>query len=101
MADRAQPLSPVPGIAFATVVAVAILGTLLAVTLSAETGRGLGPPECAAIRFTLLQAALSAVLSVALAVPVARAMSRRRFAGRRGMIALLGAPFILPVIVAV
>ncbi len=101
MADRAQPLSPVPGIAFATVVAVAILGTLLAVALSAETGRGLGPPEWAAIRFTLLQAALSAVLSVALAVPVARALSRRRFAGRRVLIALLGAPFILPVIVAV
>src|SRR6056297_727633 len=101
MADRAQPLSPVPGIAFATVVAVAILGTLLAVALSAETGRGLGPPEWAAIRFTLLQAALSAALSVALAVPVARALSRRRFAGRRVLIALLGAPFILPVIVAV
>src|SRR6056297_3624453 len=101
MADRAQPLSPVPGIALATAVAVAILGILLAVALSAETGRGLGPPEWAAIRFTLLQAALSAALSVALAVPVARALSRRRFAGRRVLIALLGAPFILPVIVAV
>ena len=57
--------------------------------------------DLAALRFTLVQAALSAALSVALAVPVARALARRRFAGRGAVIALMGAPFVLPVIVAV
>jgi thiamine transport system permease protein len=38
---------------------------------------------------------------VSLAVPVARALARRRFWGRGALITLLGAPFILPVIVAV
>ncbi len=101
MADRAQPLSAWPGRTAAIGVAVLILGTLCAVALRAEAGRGLGPSDWAALRFTVLQATISAVLSVALAVPVARALARRRFPGRRILIALLGAPFILPVIVAI
>ncbi|MBK6466284.1 MAG: thiamine/thiamine pyrophosphate ABC transporter permease ThiP [Rhodobacter sp.] len=64
-------------------------------------GLSLSPADGAALRFTLLQAALSASVSVALAVPVARALARRRFAGRRALITLMGAPFLLPVIVAV
>jgi thiamine transport system permease protein len=55
----------------------------------------------AAIRFTLTQAFLSATLSILLAIPVARSLARRRFPGRSLLITLLGAPFILPVIVAV
>ena len=35
-----------------------------------------------------------------LAVPVARALARRRFPGRGLLVTLLGAPFLLPVIVA-
>ncbi|MFW8633779.1 thiamine/thiamine pyrophosphate ABC transporter permease ThiP [Cribrihabitans pelagius] len=101
MAERAQPVSAVPGLGAAALVAALILGTLAAVALRAEAGRGLGAADWAALRFTLTQAALSAALSVALAVPVARALARRRFAGRRLLVALLGAPFILPVIVAV
>ena len=101
MADRAQPLSARPGLWAAALVAVMILGALTAVVWRAEPGGGLGPSDWAALRFTLVQAALSAILSVGLAIPVARALARRRFAGRRGLIAVLGAPFILPVIVAV
>jgi thiamine transport system permease protein len=41
------------------------------------------------------------VISVAIAVPAARALARRRFRGRQVMVTLLGAPFILPGIVAV
>ena len=77
------------------------LGTLGAVAWRAEGAGGFGPADWAAIRFTLWQAALSASLSVALAVPVARALARRDFPGRGLLITLLGAPFILPVIVAV
>lgn len=101
MADRAQPLSAWPGRAAALLVAALILGTLCAVALRAEAGRGLGPSDWAALKFTLTQATLSALLSVALAIPVARALARRRFRGRRALVALLGAPFILPVIVAI
>ena len=82
-------------------VAALILGTLAAVAWRAEAGRGFGASDWAALRFTLVQASLSALLSVALAIPVARALARRRFRGRRALIALLGAPFILPVIVAI
>ena len=82
-------------------VAALILGTLAAVALRAEAGRGFGASDWAALRFTLTQATLSALFSVLLAIPVARALARRRFPGRAVLIALLGAPFILPVIVAI
>lgn len=61
----------------------------------------LAPSDLAAIRFTVMQAALSALISVVLAVPVARALARRRFVGRDLLVTLLGAPFLLPVIVAI
>ncbi|RAZ85729.1 thiamine/thiamine pyrophosphate ABC transporter permease ThiP [Cereibacter johrii] len=73
----------------------------LALVMARAGGGALGPADWAAVRFTFLQAALSALVSVLLAVPVARALARRAFPGRRLLIALLGAPFLLPVIVAV
>ena len=102
MAGRAEPVSPRAGIIAALCVAAVILGALVAVILRAEGATaGLSRANWAAIRFTTLQAAASAAISVLLAIPVARALARRRFWGRRGLITLLGAPFILPVIVAV
>ena len=77
------------------------LGTLMAVAMRAEVGSGLSGADWAAIRFTLTQSLVSALLSVLLAIPVARALARRQFWGRGVLITLLGAPFILPVIVAV
>ncbi|MDW4548997.1 ABC transporter permease subunit [Defluviimonas sp. D31] len=104
MADRAQPLSPGlgagAGIA-ATLILALTLGTLGAVIHRAGGLGSLGPADWAALRFTVTQAALSAALSLLLAIPVARALARRRFPGRGVLITLLGAPFILPVIVAV
>ena len=89
------------GAAAALGLAVLILGTLGAVAWAAQGLSGLGPWDWRAVRFTLWQAGLSATLSAALAVPVARALARRRFAGRAALVTLLGAPFILPVIVAI
>jgi thiamine transport system permease protein len=89
------------GAALVALVVLTVLGPLLAVALAAEGQGRLGPADLAAIRFTLVQAALSAAASVLLAIPVARALARRRFRGRRALVALMGAPFILPVIVAV
>ncbi|SDW94655.1 thiamine transport system permease protein [Ruegeria halocynthiae] len=101
MAGHTQPINPLPGVSAAVLVAALILGTLFMVALRAEAGGGFGPADWSALRFTLLQATLSALLSAGLAIPVARALARRRFPGRRALIALLGAPFILPVIVAI
>mgnify|MGYP000111668367 CR=1 FL=1 len=77
-----------------------VLGTALALALQAKGG-ALRPADWAALRFTLTQAALSTLLSCLLALPVARALARSRFFGRKAMILLMGAPFLLPVIVAV
>lgn len=82
----------------ALIIALLTLGPLALVALRAEGGWSADWP---ALRFTVVQAALSAVISVGLAVPVARALARRRFFGRGALIALLGAPFLLPVVVAV
>ncbi len=103
MARRPVEISRVTlaGAAALGLVLALVLGTLAAVALRAEAAGGLRAADWAALRFTLLQASLSAGLSVALAVPLARALSRRSFAGRGLLITLMGAPFILPVIVAV
>jgi thiamine transport system permease protein len=106
MAQRPVPLAAAPlpggaGAVAAAALAVLVLGTLGAVSLRAEGAWRLGPADIAAVRFTLWQAAVSAVLSVALAVPVARALARRRFPGREAYVALMGAPFVLPGLVAV
>ena len=104
MAARAQPLGAPAllggGLALALVAALT-LGSVAALALRADPGRGLGAADWSAIRFTLTQALISAGLSVALAIPAARALARRRFPGRTALVTLLGAPFLLPAIVAV
>lgn len=101
MARRAQPVALWPGIVAAICVATTILSAMAAVALWPEPGSGLGKADWSAIRFTVSQALLSAAISVILAIPVARALARRDFAGRALLVTLLGAPFILPVIVAI
>ncbi len=54
------------------------------------------------VRFTLWQAALSVLLSVGFAVPVARALARRQvFAGRQLLLGLFAVPLALPALVVV
>ncbi len=103
MAERAQPLGAAGaiGIVAAATIPLLILLATVAIIRVAEPGSGLTQADWAAIRFTLWQAFLSAAFSVALAVPVARALARRRFPGRGALVTLLGAPFLLPVIVAI
>ena len=90
-----------PGGIVAGLVLALTLGTLCAVALRAELQTGLGAADWAAIRFTVSQAFVSAAMSCLLAIPVSRALARRQFKGRGALITLLGAPFLLPVIVAV
>ncbi|WP_193555889.1 thiamine/thiamine pyrophosphate ABC transporter permease ThiP [Marimonas lutisalis] len=103
MAARAVPLKPVNAFAWIAVafVAAAIFVPLAAVFVRADTMVKVLTSDWSALRFTIWQAILSAVFSVGLAIPVARALARRAFPGRGILITLLGAPFILPVIVAV
>lgn len=103
MADRSRPLT---GGALAGWLAVAFLlfltlGTTMAVLVRAGEAPRLMAGDWAAVRFTVAQAAASALISAALAVPVARALARRPFPGRGVLVSLMGAPFLLPGLVAV
>ena len=98
MANRAVEIGP--AIALGLIIAALVLGSAAMVALSADDWV-LNPSDWAAVRFTVVQAALSAGLSAVLAIPLARALHRRRFLGRAGLIRLLAAPFVLPVVVAV
>ena len=89
------------GLGVAICVAALTLLPLGAVFLRAGGWPAFGPGDWDAVVFTVQQALASALVSCFLAVPVARALARRRFRGRGLLIALMGAPFILPVIVAV
>lgn len=89
------------GMTLAAIVAGLCLVPLAAIWVHAGSWSGLGAAYGQAIVFTVTQAALSGVISCILAVPVARALARRQFIGRHALISVMGAPFILPVIVAV
>jgi thiamine transport system permease protein len=51
--------------------------------------------------FTLLQATLSTLISITVAIPVARGFARQNFPGRQTLLALFAIPLALPVVVAV
>ncbi len=104
MAVRPQSINPITrwsGSAALLFVALLVIGPLVALWLRADTSTSLTSTDWAAVRFTLFQAILSATISVLLAIPVARALARRNFRGRSVLVTLLGAPFLLPVIVAI
>ena len=98
MASRVVQIGPALGLSIA--IATLILGSAATVAARADSF-ALAPADWQAVRFTLLQASLSAAVSSMLAVPVARGLFRRRFAGREALIRLLAAPFVLPVVLAV
>lgn len=101
MARGAQPVSPWAGIAAAGCVVAVVLAAFVGIGQRIEGTTGLRAAEWQAVRFTLFQAFWSALISIAFAIPVARALARRTLPGHRFFVTLLGAPFILPVIVAV
>ena len=89
------------GAGVAALVAALTLFPLGAVFFRAGTWPAFANGDWDAVAFTVTQSFLSALVSCILAVPVARALARSRFPGRSVLIVLMGAPFILPVIVAV
>ncbi len=97
MAER--PLQ-IGALALSAGITALVLGTALALAVHAK-GLSLRQADWSALRFTLTQAVISTVFSCALAIPVARALMRNSFPGRKALIVAMGAPFLLPVIVAV
>lgn len=88
--------APLAGLSLAALVLVPLAATVwFAGGVSA-----LRPSDLRAVQFTIWQALTSAAMSCALAIPLARALHRRHFFGRAMLITLLGAPFVLPTIIA-
>ncbi|GAB4394561.1 MAG: thiamine/thiamine pyrophosphate ABC transporter permease [Kiloniellaceae bacterium] len=86
-------------------VAAVVGGALLALGLAApglDLPGNLGDAYLwRVVRFTLFQATLSTVISVALAIPVARALARRQFIGRGLLLRLFSLSLVIPTIVAI
>ncbi len=86
----------------AIIIALVLAGFLPVFLIGLKEGLAPADPYLLHVAgFTLLQAGLSTVLSLALAVPVARALARRRFRGRGFIIRLMALPLALPAIVTV
>jgi thiamine transport system permease protein len=89
----------------ASLVLIGLFVTLPTAALLMTAPAGLGQAlfdayTLSILRFTLLQAVLSTLLSVMLAVPVALALARRsRFLGRIWIIRLMAVPMGLPVLI--
>ncbi len=83
--------------------AVSSLAALLsAIPDGADGGHLFDDYVVGVLRFTVVQATLSTVLSIGFAVPVARALARRtELPGRGLLLGLFGLPLVMPVIVAV
>lgn len=100
-----RPLWWLPGSAATLLILLLSLGPLAALLWQAG---GLAPRTLLAdpylrhvLGFSLGQALLSTLLSLGLAIPVARALARRRFTGRRLLLKLFGLSLVLPVIIAI
>lgn len=88
--------------------ALALLGTALlagflpVLWLGAVKGPArLDPYVLRVLNFTILQAGLSTAISIALGLPLARALARQQFAGRGLVVRLLNVPLALPAIVVI
>ena len=95
-----------PGLIVAFLLTVLIVGTLTAVGSASRSFSVavtlFDPYFLQVVQFTVWQATLSTLISVILAIPVARAYARRpAFIGRGILITLMGLPVVMPVIVAV
>lgn len=102
---QARPLWWLPGSAATLIILLLSLGPLAALLWQAGS---LAPRTLLAdpylrhvLGFSLWQALLSTLLSLGLAIPVARALARRRFRGRRLLLKLFGLSLVLPVIIAI
>ncbi|MFD2262511.1 thiamine/thiamine pyrophosphate ABC transporter permease [Lacibacterium aquatile] len=93
---------PYIGLGLLTLIAAAVLSALASLWhLGIDEPFSLADPYLlSVVKFTLWQAALSSLISVLLAVPVARALARRsEFPGRGLMLRFFALPLVMPAIV--
>ncbi|MBZ9790769.1 thiamine/thiamine pyrophosphate ABC transporter permease ThiP [Rhizobium sp. 3T7] len=84
----------------AVFVGLAVFALLLSSGVSSILAAVLEPYILRVLRFTLLQALLSTLLSIAFAIPVAQALARQQhFPGRMWIIRLMAVPMGLPVLI--
>ena len=98
-----QP-SRAPAFAALALLALALAaGFLPVLRMGLEQGlQGLDPYVIRVLSFTLLQAGLSTLLSLALGLPLARALARQQsFRGRSALVRLLNLPLALPAITVI
>ena len=88
-------------VAAALFLGLVILGPLIVLILMADHNFIMSDSNWGALKFTIMQAACSAFLSVVIGWSLARCLARQEFRGKQFLILLLGAPFILPVLVAI
>ena len=100
---KLEVTSRAPGFLALAFIAAALSAGFLPV-LWMGVGQGLSgfdPYLARVLRFTLVQAGLSTVISMVIGVPVARALARQRFRGRGHIVRLLSLPLALPAIVVI
>ena len=99
-----MPLKPHPGSLVAYAIVALVAGGFIALA-SVDGGRpallAIGPYLTRVLLFSLAQAALSTMLSIAFGILLALALARRRFPGREAVLAMLGTTMVMPSIVAV
>lgn len=96
------PKQPALGLGLLVLIALAVLGALFSLwRIGIDEPFSLADPYLlSVVKFTLGQAALSALISVLAAIPVARALARRpAFFGRGLMLQMFALPLVMPAIV--
>ena len=89
-------------LALAAIAAAVLAGFLPVLWMGFVQGlTGFDPYLVRVLRFTLLQAGLSTAISLAIGIPLARALARQRFRGRQVVLRLLALPQALPAIVVI
>ena len=76
-------------------------GTLAVVLFYSHNDFKLTSSDFKVIKFTIYQAVISALISSIMGMFLARSLMRQSFWGKSILITILGAPFILPTIVAI
>ena len=98
---------PTPRIGFAVAAAIiflvgSALWSLLTHVSAADIAQLFTEPYYLHVtKFSFYQATLSTLFSVGLAIPIAHALSRRRFAGKALLLKLFASTLVLPVLVGV
>jgi thiamine transport system permease protein len=95
---------PHPGSFVALAIVALVVGGFVALaTVDGEKPAllSIGPYLGRVLAFSIIQAALSTILSLALGIGLALALARRRFPGRDIVLAILGTTMVIPTIVAV